>query len=86
MKELRMKELLDKINCDYNMEDLKQKLDEINKILEKYCIDPITEEDIIQVWEEALQPGDPCEVHGALDEFWQNIREYKSKFGTESIE
>ena len=57
------------------MEDFKQKLDEINKVLEKYSIDPITEEDIMQVWEDVMQPGDPCEVHCALDELRQHINE-----------
>ena len=57
------------------MEDIRQKLDEINRVLEKYCIDPITEEDIIQVWKDVMQPGDPIEVYYALDELRQHINE-----------
>ena len=62
------------------MEDLKRKLDIINRVLETYHIEPATEGDVLRVWKEILEPGDsgnPDETRKSLKKVWKHIDEEK---------
>ena len=52
------------------MDKFHRRLDIINKMLGKYHVEPITEQEIVQKWEAMncdLAPGETCK---SLDDFW----------------
>ena len=58
------------------MGKLNQTLKIVNKVLESYRIEPITEEEVWQAWS-AMEssPVDPVEEQRRLDDLWRRIRE-----------
>ena len=52
------------------MDKFNRRLDIINKMLGKYHVEPITEQEIVQKWEEANRDLAPGEARKSLDDFW----------------
>ena len=57
------------------MNDLKHKLDVVNRVLATYNIEPITEADVIRFWNKMNTPDNSVEARRSFDDLWRHIRE-----------
>ena len=52
-----------------NMDKLKRRLEIVNRVLAKYRIDPVSEQDVLQKWEAMNRDLAPGESHKSLNDF-----------------
>ena len=61
------------------MKDREQIFDIVNGVLAKYGIEPISEEDVAQAWDELNTPENALEARQSFNKVWQRICEQEAK-------